>query len=205
MTSSNILWPRMITKSFAHALDTPHRITRLTHFGLALWCLLLSARPGMAGESNPQSTRTWHYYCSSDQGQSTQFFSGTFDVTAAPGTPGADPSKISDAFKQSLVDEYGYDGDAVCFGNFKTTDAARAGEQKRISDLRAAKKSKIVETGWTYNGNRKWRSIRAGCAAGSHDTGCWNWVGAGRIDSSEFSNANSECSGRRDNPGGQNS
>lgn len=150
MTSSNILWPRMIVKSFAHSLDTLHRIARLTNFGLALCCLLLSARPSMAGESNPQSTRTWHYYCSSDQGQSTLFFSGAFDVTAAPGTPSADPIKISDAFKQSLVDEYGYDGDAVCFGNFKTTDAAQAGEQKRISDLRAAKKSKIVETGWIY-------------------------------------------------------
>jgi len=143
----------MIVKSIVHALDTLRRITRLTDFALALFCLLLLTRPGMAGTAGNGSHAggTWHYYCTSNQGE-TLYFSGAFDVTAAPGTAKVDDGKMGEGFKQTLAEQYGYDGPVVCFGDFKTLDAAQTGEQKRIAGARASNKWKVVETGWTYNG-----------------------------------------------------
>ena len=154
MTSCNVLWPRMIVKSFVHALDTLHRITRLTYSALPLFCLLLLTQSGTAGTAGNGSHAggTWHYYCSSNMGQSTVFFSAAFDVTAAPGTAKVDDGKMGEGFKQTIAEQYGYDGDVVCFGDFKTLDAAQTGEQKRMSAMRDSKKWKVVETGWTYNG-----------------------------------------------------
>ena len=92
MTSCNVLLPRMIVKSFVHALDILHRITRLTYSALPLFCLLLMTQSGTAGTAGNGSHAggTWHYYCSSNMGQSTVFFSAAFDVTAAPGTAKVD-------------------------------------------------------------------------------------------------------------------
>ncbi len=152
MTSCSVLWPRMIVESFA-PLATIQRITHLTSFGLALCCLLLSAQIALAGTAGNGSHAggTWHYYCTSNQGD-TLYFSAAFDVTAAPGTAKVDDSKMGAGFKQTLAEQYGYDGPVVCFGDFKTLDAAQTGEQKRIDGARASNKWKVVETGWTYNG-----------------------------------------------------
>lgn len=111
------------------------------------FCTLFLISPSFAGESpyNPQGNASAHFYCSSDPAQSTIFFSSAFDVSA-----GTDAAKVSDGFKQSLADEYAYDGDVYCFGKFKTLDAAQAGQKKRVTDVRAANKAKVVETGWTY-------------------------------------------------------
>ena len=114
--------------------------------GLLLACLFF-ARLAVAGETpyTGAGSGASHFYCSSDPAQSTIFFSSAFDVSS-----GADTAKVSDAFKQSLADEYAYEGDVLCFGKFKTLDAAQAGEKKRVSDLQASKKSKVVETGWAF-------------------------------------------------------
>jgi MYXO-CTERM domain-containing protein len=85
-----------------------------------------------------------HWYCSSQMGQPTVYFSAPFDTT--------DGVAASSAYKQFLERRYGYHGDAQlpCFGNFPSLAAVREDEDKRITDMRDSKKWKIVETGWTY-------------------------------------------------------
>src|SRR5277367_2858671 len=94
-----------------------------------------------------QAGKVHHYYCSSDQGQSTMYFSAAFDTTdMTPGNMGA-------AYKQFLVQKYSYNGPVACFGEYPTLDAVRADEQSRITNMRATKKWKIIETGWTWAGS----------------------------------------------------
>ena len=139
MTSNPLLWPRI------HAALAAARRIQIAICLLVL--CLFSAQFSFAGESpyTGPGSGALHFYCSSDPAQATIFFSSAFDVSS-----GADAAKVSDAFKQSLADEYAYEGDVLCFGKFKTLDAAQAGAKKRVTDLRAANKTKAVETGWAY-------------------------------------------------------
>jgi hypothetical protein len=94
-----------------------------------------------------QAGKVHHYYCSSDQGQPTMYVSAAFDTTdMTPGNMGA-------AYKQFLVQKYSYSGPVACFGAYPTLDAVRADEQSRVTNMRATKKWKIVETGWTWAGS----------------------------------------------------
>ena len=110
------------------------------------------AQAHTSNETHLRQTRTSHWYCSSDMGQSTMYFSAAFDVILAPGVPDLKYRQMDDAFKQTIEQKYGYKGNAVCFGDYKTLAAVQADEQKRISEMRASKKWKVIETGWTYNG-----------------------------------------------------
>src|SRR5436190_7932333 len=141
MTSKVILWPRM------HAVPAPARRNPVLSACSLYLVYLLITQLSFAGESpyTGPGSGSLHYYCSSDPAQGTIFFSSAFD--AASGTKSA---KVSDGFKQSLADEYAYEGDVYCFGNFKTLDAAQAGDKKRVTDLRSANKAKVVETGWAF-------------------------------------------------------
>ncbi len=104
-------------------------------------------------QNNPvRRARTSHCYCSSDMGQSTMYFSAAFDLFLPAGAPDLKYHQMEDSFKQTIQQKYGYEGNAVCFGNYKTLAEVQADEQKRITEMRASKKWKIIETGWTYNG-----------------------------------------------------
>jgi hypothetical protein len=147
MTSNSLLWPGMHA-ALAAARRNP--VARLFSFSGSLFILCVCCAQFSLGGESPYTgpgSGALHYYCSSDASQSTIFFGAAFDVAGA-----ADAAKVSDAFKQSIAEEYGYDGDVLCFGKFKTLDAAQAGEKKRVTDLKAANKGKVVETGWTYGG-----------------------------------------------------
>lgn len=98
------------------------------------------------------TTRTFHYYCSSDQYQATLYFSAAFDVISPPGVPDLDYQQLANTFKQSLQQRYGYKGDVACFGDYKTLAAVQADEQRRIAGMRASRKWNIIATGWTYGG-----------------------------------------------------
>src|SRR5262249_31317764 len=139
MTFNAILWPGM------HGVPAAARRNQIAICRSLLVFCLSSVQFSLAGESpyTGPGSGTQHFYCSSDPAQPTIFFSSAFDANA-------DTTKVSEAFKQSLADEYAYEGDVLCFGKFKTLDAAQTGERKRVTDLQAAKKAKVVETGWAY-------------------------------------------------------
>ncbi len=71
-------------------------------------------------------------------------------VSAAFDTTDMTPGKMGAGYKQFLEQKYSYKGPVACFGNYPTLDAVRADEQSRTTNMRATKKWKIVETGWTY-------------------------------------------------------
>ena len=164
-TSSNILWPGMIVKSSAHGLDTLHRLTRLRSFAVGLLCLALSAHFAIAGTSGNGSLRggTDHYYCSSDMGQPTIYFSAAFDFSWPAGTVRVQDSVIGNEFKQSLMTKYGYAGNVVCFGTASLAQT-QTEEQSRVTNMRASKKWKVVETGWKWSG-----ATRGGGSASESD------------------------------------
>lgn len=163
-TSRNVLWPRVIVKSSARGLDTRHRPTRFRSSALTLLCLSLSAQFSLAGTSGNGSQRggTDHYYCSSDMGQPTIYFSAAFDFSWAPGTVRVQDSVIGNEFKQTLVTKYGYAGNVVCFGTASLAQT-QTQEQSRITNMRASKKWKVVETGWKWSG----ATAGGGTASGS--------------------------------------
>jgi hypothetical protein len=152
-TSRNVLWRRMILKSSARGLDTLYRFTRFRRIALVLLCLSLSAQFAVAGTSGngSRSGGTDHYYCSSDMGQPTIYFSAAFDFSWAPGTVRVQDSVIGNEFKQSLVTKYGYTGNVVCFGTASLAQT-QTDEHSRATNMRASKKWKVVETGWKWSG-----------------------------------------------------
>lgn len=176
--SSNVLWPEMIVKSSAHRLDILRRLTRPSSFALGLLSLLLSAPFAMAGTSGNGLLNggTDHYYCSSDMGQPTIYFSAAFEFSWPRGTVRVQDSVIGNEFKQTLVTKYAYAGNVVCFGT-PSLAQTQTEEQSRITNMRASKKWKVVETGWKYH------------AA----------AGGGAASESDQSHAQKEASGSADN------
>ena len=154
MTSNPILWLGM------HEVFGAVRRNQIAICSSLLVLFLSSAQFSLAGESSytGPGSGAQHYYCSSDPAQATIFFSSAFDTNA-------DNPKVSEGFRQSLADEYAYEGDVLCFGKFKTLDAAQAGEKKRVTDLQAAKKVKVVETGWAFGPSASAGTSAAGSPA----------------------------------------
>ncbi len=153
MTSSNILWPRMITKSLANALRSIRRIANLANAFLVL-CLIFSAQLATAGSAGNGSHQggTDHYYCTSnDKSQSTIYFSAEFDFSWPPGSVRVQDSVIGNEFKQALAAKYGYQGSVVCFGT-KSKTQTQAQLQSGISGARSSGKWTVVETGWIWSG-----------------------------------------------------
>jgi hypothetical protein len=56
MTSSNILWPRMIANSFVNAHSYIRPTTKLTN-NLLVLCLMFSAQLATAGSSGPMQAK----------------------------------------------------------------------------------------------------------------------------------------------------
>jgi hypothetical protein len=161
MTPNNVLWPRVTVKSVAPA----YRFIPLTHFVAAILCLLPWALPAVAGTSGNGSLRggTDHYYCSSDMGQPTIYFSAAFDFSWPAGTVRVQDSVIGNEFKQSLVTKYGYTANVVCFGTASLAQT-QTDEKSRATNMRASKKWKVVETGWKWSG-----ATRGGGSASESD------------------------------------
>ena len=90
----------------------------------------------------------YHYYCSSDMGQSTIYFSSAFD------TDDTNPRPMEEGFKKFLEQKYSYKfpDQLPCFGNYKTLAEVQADAQERMKVMRASGKWKVVETGWTWGG-----------------------------------------------------
>jgi len=104
-----------------------------------------------AGESPYQGSGVRHYYCSSEVGAagSTVYFSAAFDAKPSTGSADSSSTQLADSFKQSLEIQYGYEGKAVCFGNYKTLAEVQTAEQKRIAAIKTTNKWTVSETGWT--------------------------------------------------------
>jgi hypothetical protein len=151
MTSSNILWPRMIANSFVNAHSYIRPTTKLTN-NLLVLCLMFSAQLATAGSSGPMQAKmggTDHYYCTSNQGDAI-YFSAEFDFSWPPGKVRVQDSVIANEFKQALAEKYGYQGPVVCFGT-KTTAQTQAQLQSGISGARSSGRA-VTETGWIWSG-----------------------------------------------------
>ena len=187
MTSSSILWPRMIARSLVNAFYSIRHITGQADAFLVLCCLLLSAQIATAGSSGPMQAKmggTDHYYCTSnDTNQTTIYFSAEFDFSWPPGTIRVQDSVIGNEFKQALAAKYGYQGPVVCFGT-KTAAQTKAQMQSGISGARSSGKWKVVETGWIWSGAK----VAGGGASGATGAG----QPAAAADSSPDSSASSQ-------------
>jgi hypothetical protein len=93
-------------------------------------------------------SKTYHYYCSSDQGQPTMSFSASFDMNDPS------PRNIGEAFQAFIARKYGYKSanQLPCFGNNTSLADIQADERKRMHDLSASGKWRVVDTGWVYRG-----------------------------------------------------
>ena len=149
MTFEKGFWTRVPAESCLTSRNSSFAFLIQAAIGAAAICAL-ACTSAFAGESPYQGGGTRHYYCSSEVGApgSTVYFSAAFDAKPAGGSD-VNSTQLADSFKQAAEIQYGYDGKAVCFGNYKTLAEVQAAEQKRISAMRAANKWTVVETGWT--------------------------------------------------------
>ena len=103
---------------------------------------------GLPPASTPPPGRVYHYYCSSEMGFPTIYFSAAFDTTDT------NPIPMEEGYKRFLEQKYAYKSpnQLACFGNYSTLAEVQADMQKRAHDMRASGKWKVVDTGWTWGG-----------------------------------------------------
>jgi hypothetical protein len=112
----------------------------------------LMASMATAAEASPSTqhrpvrpANLMYYYCSSEQGATTIYFSGAFDTMDQTSTT------MTAAFKAFLKAKYSFDSESpVCFGNYTSIGDVQTEEQKRMATMRDSKKWKVIDTGWTY-------------------------------------------------------
>lgn len=119
-------------------------VTRSSAFVFVVFCAF-HFDPIASGQS-AHPPQIHHYICSTvDQSRPEIYFSGAFDTKDSP-------DMISSAFRKVLEEKYNFTSatQPSCFGSYDTLAAAEADLQKHLAQMTAAKKQKVVATGWTY-------------------------------------------------------
>ena len=129
------------------------RITCLTDFALALFCMLhcvpiaSGQQTSATGTPQPVAGPVHFYFCASNQiGMGhTAYISNIFAVSKQNSPP------IENEYLGFLKKRYSYPANqTACFDGYLTQEAVRAARQTRIEQFEQIK-DKVVETPWTYS------------------------------------------------------
>lgn len=116
----------------------------LQKFVLLLLCIGFMVPLAFAGGDSGHTTPSLHYYCTSDPGVHSRYYSAMFEVPAK-----LLYQQIADGFRKFLAQKYGVKSTPVCFGNPNQNEAESRLKQQ-VEQLKISKWT-LIQTTWTYN------------------------------------------------------